>query len=278
MVRYPFAIILALALGAVLLTGADRPPGPTPPPAPPAVGAGNAEAAAFLDRAIAACSAPQVTWMEMTLWQQIWDGPTAREIHGRYAGAPDHRLRIELKVKVDRVEGQMLVICDGNTVWEHQQFGKDWREPTWTELPTLGEDYQTPEMLAAGRSWRLGVSTFLGPGPLLSKLRKDSQGLGQRAARWNGVDVVQVTGNWAENRELLKDLSESQKPRHPARLWTVYLDGRTLWPHRLEWWGAAPQGEPVLLHELEFREPVLNRPMPPERCALEFKVPEKPKQ
>lgn len=281
MTRYPLSILVLLGLGALLLTGADSPPGPPQPPAPPAppaAGPANAEAAATLDRAIPACSATQIPWMDMTLWQQIWEGPVAREIHGRYAAAPDHRLRIELKIKVAQAEGELLIISDGKTVFESERYGEDRRKPTWTDLPTLGDEYRTPETLALGRAWRLGESTFLGPGPLLYKLRSQSQGLSQRAARWKGMEVVQVTGNWPENAALLKDVPQAQKPHHPARLWTVYLDARTLWLHRLEWWGAAPQGEPVLLHELEFRDVVLNRPMPPERAALEFKVPEQPKQ
>src|SRR5947209_9922068 len=134
MTRYPIPIILVLGLGALLLTGADRPLGPTPPPAPPTSGAANAEAAALLDRAIDACSAPQVTWMEMALWQRIWEDEGAREIHGRYLAAPAHRVRLEMKVKVARAEGLLTLISDGNTVWESQRFDNDQRNPAWTEL------------------------------------------------------------------------------------------------------------------------------------------------
>jgi hypothetical protein len=278
MARYPIPIILVLGLGALLLTGADTPPGPTPPPAPPTSGAANAEAAALLDRAIDACSAPRVTWMEMALWQRIWDDESAHEVQGRYLAAPAHRVRLELKVKVARAEGELKVISDGTTVWESQRFDDDYRPPNWTDLPRLGESHNTPEMVEAGRTWHLSEGAFLGPGPLLRKLRAHTQGLGQRAARWKDKEVVQLTGNWPHNPEKLKDIPVALHPRRHPRLWTMYLDAQTLWPHRVEWWGGAGEGELVLLHELEFRDVVLNQPLPPERCAAEFTVPEKPKQ
>jgi hypothetical protein len=54
----------------------------------------------------------------------------------------------------------------------------------------------------------------------------------------------------------------------------LYLDPKTLWPHRMEWWGPDPprKGD-VLLMQIEFRDPALNQPMSAERCAGEFAGP-----
>ena len=51
----------------------------------------------------------------------------------------------------------------------------------------------------------------------------------------------------------------------------LYLDPKTLWPHRLEWWGAdPPRPGDVLLMQTEFRDPLLNRPPPPDRLMREL--------
>jgi hypothetical protein len=51
----------------------------------------------------------------------------------------------------------------------------------------------------------------------------------------------------------------------------LYLDAQTLWPGRVEWWGpAAPGGGEVLVAQVEFRNPVVNRPLTAEVCARLF--------
>jgi hypothetical protein len=41
----------------------------------------------------------------------------------------------------------------------------------------------------------------------------------------------------------------------------------------VEWWGPDPPlADDSLLVQMEFRDPVLNQPLSPERCAREFQV------
>jgi hypothetical protein len=85
------------------------------------------------------------------------------------------------------------------------------------------------------------------------------------------VDVIQVSGSWPEDAAKLAELADWQRPRYPPRLCRISLDAKTLWPCRVEWWGGVKPGDAsVPLLELEFRDAVLNRPLPPERCAREF--------
>jgi hypothetical protein len=265
-------MVLALTAATVILTGADTQP--EPPVLPPVASPESAAAAQILDRAIETYSVPTVSWMEMTLWQQIWEDGVGRVVQGRYLAAPDHRLRLELKVQVNRTEGEFKLVSDGKSLWQLEHLGSGRPAVGQGYLPRLGEQYRTPEAVAAARTALLAEYTFLGPSPLLRILRRQAQRMGRKTVRWKGIEITQITGNWPEDPAKLADVPEYQRPRHPPRLWSVYLDAATLWPHRLEWWGAArPEDKPTLLLEMEFRGAVLNRPMSPERCAREFMVP-----
>ena len=51
-------------------------------------------------------------------------------------------------------------------------------------------------------------------------------------------------------------------PHSFPRQCRLFLDARTRWPHRLEWWGPAPprKGDSLLL-QMEFRNPRLGQPL-----------------
>jgi hypothetical protein len=115
---------------------------------------------------------------------------------------------------------------------------------------------------------------FGGVGPLLTGLRQRLRQLTAKAVRWQGVVVIQVNGAWPEEPAKLAEVPEYVRPRQVPRRCSLYLDAKTLWPHRLEWWYAERPGDtPVLGMQTEFRDPVLNRPLSPQRCAEEFTIP-----
>ncbi len=272
MLRYPLLLGLVLIAATIALTGAD---GPAEPVAPSAVSsaAESAEAAQVLDRAIATYSVPAVSWMEMTLWQRIWEDRVGQEVHGRCLAAPGNRLRLELKVQVNTTAA-FKMISDGKSLWQWQRLGDGPATMSQGYFPALGEQYRTPEAVAEACRALLAEYAFLGPAPLLRSLRTRTQRLGRKLVRWNGVEVIQVTGDWPEDPAKLADIPDPLRPPQLPRLWSVYLDSATLWPHRLEWWGrSAAPGKLSLLLEMEFRDAVVNRPLSPERCAQEFMIP-----
>ncbi len=63
---------------------------------------------------------------------------------------------------------------------------------------------------------------------------------------------------------------EGLRPPPQARRVCVFLDPRTMWPRRVEWWGETAEGDPVTLAELEFRTPVLNQPLSAAECRQAF--------
>jgi hypothetical protein len=279
MARYPWLVALTLTGGALLvLTGAvglpcrlrdlcagctGREAAPPAQSADPRAPHESAEAVRLLDQAIAAHAPGRPGWVEMTLWQRHHDEGSTHEIQGRYVAAPDQRLRLELQVRVGRTHGELILVNDGAALWQALRF--DGGEPRLTQVSLAEEPEKGAEVLRQ--------QAFLGVGPLLRVLRQGMHQPRRQAAHWQGKEVIQVSGDWPEDPSKLADVPDYQRPRHPPRRCRLYLDAQTLWPHRIEWQGAsAADGTAPLLLELEFRDPILNRPLPPERCAREFTV------
>jgi hypothetical protein len=78
---------------------------------------------------------------------------------------------------------------------------------------------------------------------------------------------VRLTGRWKE-RMLAGLVAPKQSwPEALPRFCRLTLSGAKHWPSRLEWWGPQSDGGPdSLLAELEFRDPVFDRPVPPGEC------------
>ncbi|MCI0464812.1 MAG: hypothetical protein L0Z62_48425 [Gemmataceae bacterium] len=269
MARFPWLVALTLMGGAVLLlTGSvGRPSAPPAAPGSPVSAHESAEAAQLLERAARAHGPGRLGWVEMILWQRHHGEGTTHEVQGRYVAAPDQRLRLELRVCVGQTRGELTLVNDGHALW--QALRLDGGEPRLSQVPLPVMSEQRAADTA--RADLLGEQAFLGVGPLLGVLAQGMQAPRRQPGRWQGKEVIEVTGTWPEDSGRLAQVPESQRPRRPARQCKVYLDAQTLWPYRIEWRGAATESEPApLLLEMEFRDPILNRPLPAERCAREF--------
>ena len=281
MSRYPLILVLALAGAALLLTGmgSRQPPSPAaaaqPAPAPQvAATEDNAEPALLLDRAIEAYTPARVLWAEMKLWQRTRNDGSAYEVTGRYLAAPGDRLRLDLQTQIGATRAELRLISDGQRLCQWQRVGTGAPVVSVLELPKL-ESGTTPAHVAWARMETLHDQSFGGVGPLLKGLRGRLRQLCAKAIRWKGIEVIQVNGAWPEDPGKLAEIPDYIRPRQVPRLCSLYLDARTLWPHRLEWWYSERPGDaPVLGMQTEFRDPVLNRPLSPERCAEEFGIPQ----
>jgi hypothetical protein len=284
MSRYSLLLILTLAGAAFLLSGmGDRqppqhanasPPVSTPPSTPAEVGP---DPERLLDQAINSLSPAQLSWVEFKIWQQLREDGSVYEVTGRYLAAPGYRARLELHTRVGATRGELKFVCDGHQLWHLQRVGKTAPIDMVWELPPLQSGQpglSTPEGVDRARTEALRKHTSGGVGPMLQALRTRLKKLQGKAVRWKGIDIVRVTGVWPEDPSQLLAVPEYIRPRQVPRRCSIYLDARTLWPHRIEWWySERPTDTLALLLETEFREPVLNSPLPPDRCAQEFTIP-----
>jgi hypothetical protein len=80
--------------------------------------------------------------------------------------------------------------------------------------------------------------------------------LWQQAGAWNGKQVVRVTGDWT----CQDNIPAASRPPLMPRTFVLFLDAKTHWPMRIEWWGSTrPGDEQALILEMEYREPKFDR-------------------
>jgi hypothetical protein len=273
MTRYQFLLFPSLA-GAILVLGGALKLKPAASQDPMAIGtsvANDPAALAILDLAIAALAPERVQWMETKVWQQAICEDFVYQASGRLVTAGTDRMRFDVNVRVGQTIGKLRLVNDGAVLWRSIQAGGEKPVVHCWEMPVLGEALKTPADVAQARTRLLEEHGFLGLAPMLRKLRQGVQSAQLRQQRWNGHEVQIVSAVWPADDAALALLSESARPPFQLRQCRIYLDAQTSWLHRIEWWGAEKPAQPnQLLAQTEYREPVLNQPLSPERCAGEF--------
>jgi hypothetical protein len=277
MTRYQLLLLPAVAAAIVILGGGlhSRALGGKHLPVLAAAGsATDPEALALLDQALAALAPERVQWLEATVWQQARCDDFTYRACGRLLTAPGDRARLDVNVMVGKTQGELRIVCDGQNLHRSIRVGGDAATVTRVALPVLKDGFKTPEELTRARAQFAQEQGMAGLEPLLRGLRQGLQHAQFQHQDWKGTDVLAVTGTWPEDADQAAALPDIFKPRFQPRLCRIYLDARTFWPHRLEWWGSEKPSEPnTLLVETEFRDAVLNRTLSAEQCAAQFAVP-----
>jgi hypothetical protein len=278
------AVVLAASafgLPVVPLSLSPAPAEPALPPQPslPAAPAPAADdsAAATLGRALGALDEERVGWLEAEVWQRVRVPGYAYEADGYYLKAPGGRFRLQMQTHVGHKPGGLLMVCDGEELWQATRAGDGpWQGPSRRGRP---EAATWPEGLGplAGKKAERVAAPPVAPGgaaPLLRRLRDRLLWARQEMVRQDGAEAIRLVGVWPKPEAEALAPAGSAWPDCTPRQCRLTLDARTLWPRRIEWGGpVAPGGGDVLLAEVEFRHPVFNRPLPPERCAREFAIP-----
>src|SRR5262249_218791 len=159
----------------------------------------------------------------------------------------------------------------GTTLWEIQQIGDKEPQPKKYAMKQVLETVNGPKATAQLRDGFMQKWAFAGIAPLLQGLQQRLVFTKRETERWQGHDVVKLTGSG--NNEVSAQLQPDAKqpwPEYLPRQCVIYLDAKTHWPHRLEWWGpSAPVAGDSLLLQMEFRNPKFAE-MSSERCAKVF--------
>jgi hypothetical protein len=253
---------------------ATLPPQPALPAAP--APAPDAPAAATLDRALAALDDDRVRWLEAEVWQRVRVPGFAYEADGYYLKAPGGRFRLQVQTHAGDRPGGLLLVCDGGDPCQATRVG----DGPWQGASRRSRsEAAVPEGLEAlvGKKAERAPAPVVAPSgvaPLLRRLHDRLLWVRQEVIRHDGAEAIRLTGVWP------KEVAESLAPAGSAwpdctpRQCRLTLEARALWPRRVEWGGpVTPGGGDVLLAEVEFRNPVVNRPLPADRCAREFALP-----
>lgn len=243
-----------------------KPVTPTPPPKL------DPDAKLVLDDAIKALDRQRLAWIETTIWQQMDVQGVLFQAEGIYLAGPEHRLHMNLKVHLGDSIGKMETVCDGSTFWEVTQLGSAERHITKIELGKVDEGLKRASVSAKVWDEFFQNLHFAGVMPLLQSMQQNMTPTQRENVRWNGQDVVKLTAVWSAS--MVKNITPTDKHAWPSFLpkqCRLYLDEKTRWPHRIEWWGPAPpRDDNSLLLQMEFRNPKFAK-MSEERCARVFK-------
>jgi hypothetical protein len=269
--KFSTFFVSLLACSTLLLTGAlgrqpagSMPNSPTPFTAQSDVGDAKALLGEILVRLGVAA---QSDWLTATVWQTIDDGETRFEAEGRLVRGPGHRLRLDLEVK-SRRRGRVVIACDGTTLWRSRHLGSEEKSvesfpvpqgchPSAPEFQSFLRDRAVPEPLALLRALSNGLSNT-----------KAQTGL------WHSQQAARITGDWSPCEDTPADLRAPKRPRTCH----VYVDLKTGYPLRIEWWGSENEGNALaLVSQIEFRDLVLSPPPPPDECARLFSYRADPK-
>jgi hypothetical protein len=241
----------------------------TVPPAPPP----QADIAAerCLDQAIELFKAERVNWLEMTIWQKAQVPGFSYEADGSYRLAPGQRFRLEMHTHPAEGEGTMLSVSDGQQLWRAGRSGKGpWENVTHINLSEVFAAMNGP----VGQQLReefLQRPHFQGMTPMLRHLRTHLVWAQADLLRQTSGGRIRLVGVWSKEEAMKKVAPNQPWIAALPRQCHLYLDARSYWPQRVEWWGPTTAGGPDrLLVQMEFRNPVLNRPLSADVCARLF--------
>jgi hypothetical protein len=275
-------LTLAVASAAALAGALAQPPGkkgdapvrPTPlaPAAGPArVTPPDPAATAALDHALRALDRQKLQWLETMIWQQVDVQGLLVQSEGIYLAGPDYRTHLNLKVRLGDAAGKLELVCDGTTLWKIDQYGDHDPVVTKCEIKNAMATLNGPTATPALRDEYMQRWAFAGLAPLLMGLQQRMVFTKKEATHWRDHDVVKLTGTW--NNDVSAQMQPDARqpwPEYLPRQCVLYLDAKTHWPHRLEWWGPSPPlAADGLIMQMEFRNPKFTS-MSPERCGKVF--------
>jgi hypothetical protein len=240
--------------------------------APPLPALPDAEAGTALDRALALLDPKRVEWLEVSLWQQVHVEDVTCAAEGRFLSGPGRRFRLDLKTQRGATESTVQVVSDGGTLWQATRVGKEkWTKQSRVRLKEILALLDRPETPPLARDEFYQSQGCGGLPTLLPSLRQRMDWVRKEAVRRNDRLFVKLSGTWTAAVAAALSPAGKPWPSHLPRQCRLYLDPQSSWPHRLEWWGPDPgRGDEVLLVEMEFRDPVFNRPLTAEQSAREF--------
>ncbi len=255
MTRFQCLLAVPLSCMALLLTGALGQPSYRPA-ADFVADSAPSSASSLLDQVCQLWSPARVAWLRMTVLQKMSDSACEYEAEGQCWIGPGNRLRLEMASRTPRHASRLVVVSDGKTLVR--------------ATPAHGGQPRSSQIRLEGAEDARGVLAehgFAGVSTLLENVRRGMHEPRCESGQCHGRPVIRVSGAWSPNDQLPRELRAPVRPRQCV----LYLDRQTLWPLRLEWWGARhAETHLVPLLHMEFRDAVVNEPLSAEECARVF--------
>ncbi|MGF1583074.1 MAG: hypothetical protein ACFCD0_27455 [Gemmataceae bacterium] len=213
-------------------------------------------------------------WVQADIKQEVRYGSINYSANGQFFQAPNERLRLDLKIRTVRSLGKLTLISDGKSLAENLQFGSLAGKIKITELPQVFDRTEDLSRNATEREEMIYKNAFLGSSTLLRSLRNNLQNLARRGVRADQELLIEVKGRWIPNWKDRDHIPPHLRLEVQPRECRVYLDGKTLWPVRVEWWGnESKEQQNRILIQTEYLNPVLNKPLSASLKEKHFTIP-----
>jgi hypothetical protein len=223
-----------------------------------------------LELALEALKPERVQWLETTIWQKVQLPGYVYEADGSYRLAPGQRFRMEMHTHFGEAEGTLLMVSDGRELWEAERSGEGaWENVTRLNLPEVFSVMNGPTASRL-RSEFLQRPHFQGMTPLLRNLHSRLVWARREVLHHDGAEQIHLVGVWPKEEVAKRAPPDAPWPTGLPRQCHLYLDARTYWAQRVEWWGPSGGSSDHLLVQMEFRNPVFNRPLSADVCARLF--------
>ena len=268
--------LLSLVLGStILLTGAwtgslSNPPQQAEPAFVPQalpleadiIGSG-VDARQLLQKALEKLDPQRTAWLKTKIRQTMTDADSNFVAEGFLQRGPNHCAHLEMDIVTGGKQGRLLIVSDGEIIAQVSEVpGAD---PTTdvANFPNAVEGSPSKK-LAVKEKFLCGKSCG-GPGALLELLQPHLQNARLQTGILHKTPVIQIKGdlnaNWA---------SANVGTKTPVQQACVYLDAKTLWPQRIEWWGVDMTNSPRRVLCIEFLEPEFLRELSIDECVRMF--------
>ncbi|MBM3996697.1 MAG: hypothetical protein FJ303_21465 [Planctomycetes bacterium] len=211
------------------------------------------DAGQLLQMAIAKLDPAKTTWLKTKIRQAVSDGTSHFVSEALLQRGPNHCARLEMTIKMAGCESNLTVVSDGDVVAQIRQ------------LPGIEPKFEVQELPDGPDSQReavLNAKSCGGPAALLRQLHEQMRNGRLQTGRLKDRTVIRIHG----------DLDAGAKTSFASSAHTAvaYLDTKTLWPCRLEWWGIDSANAPRLISCMDFEGTEVNCPLSADECMRVF--------
>jgi hypothetical protein len=231
---------------------------------PTALFRGEITAGHILEKALEQLSSERVSWMRMKIRQTMTDAQVTFVAEGVLQRGPKHCARLELAIEAKGTPSRLLVVSDGVTLATERRGSSESAVIECEALPTLAEGTSGNEQHL--KEAHLTSKGCGGPLNVLQQLKPRLLHLKKQTGLLHGQPVIQLKGELGQE-EGPSTLTPSGLA---VRFASVFLDAKTLWPLRFEWWGGEKSQRLRSILCIEFRDPQLNQELSGEECVRLF--------
>lgn len=221
------------------------------------------DARQLLTKALAKLGDVKAAWLHTKIRQTVCNADTSIVAEGFLQRGPNQCVRMEMEVVRDGVHSRLVMVSDGEILAQVQKLPGGKPIAVVERLPAVTPE--ASEKSQAAREAFLDGKSCGGPAALLRPILQHLQAGKLQTGLYHDRPVIQLNADLDPSKILAYSAMKLA-----ALSACVYLDAKTLWPVRIEWWGADNARTARPLANSEFHDPIIGLPLADEASAHMF--------